>query len=41
MNLKTFINLLKNNLSKTKGALQVSGNLENQVLKVAVCGGSG
>jgi putative NIF3 family GTP cyclohydrolase 1 type 2 len=33
--------LLKNNLPKTQGALQVSGNLENQVLKVAVCGGSG
>jgi dinuclear metal center YbgI/SA1388 family protein len=41
LNLETFINLLKNNLPKTQGALQVSGNLENQVLKVAVCGGSG
>jgi dinuclear metal center YbgI/SA1388 family protein len=41
LNLETFINLLKNNLPKTKGALQVSGNLENHVLKVAVCGGSG
>jgi putative NIF3 family GTP cyclohydrolase 1 type 2 len=41
LNLETFINLLKNNLPKTQGALQVSGNLESDISKVAVCGGSG
>jgi dinuclear metal center YbgI/SA1388 family protein len=41
INLETFVNLLKNNLPKTKGAMQVSGNLESEISKVAVCGGSG
>ena len=41
MNLETFVNLLKHNLTKTKGAIQVSGNMESEISKVAVCGGSG
>ncbi|MDA2977559.1 MAG: Nif3-like dinuclear metal center hexameric protein [Actinomycetota bacterium] len=41
MNLETFVNSLKHNLPKTKGAIQVSGNLESEISKVAVCGGSG
>ena len=41
LNLETFVNLLKYNLPKTKGAIQVSGNLESEISKVAVCGGSG
>ena len=41
LNLETFVNLLKHNLPKTKGAIQVSGNLESEISKVAVCGGSG
>ena len=41
LNLETFVNFLKHNLPKTKGAIQVSGNLESVISKVAVCGGSG
>jgi len=41
MNLETFVNSLKHNLPKTKGAIQVSGNPESEISKVAVCGGSG
>ncbi len=41
LNLETFVNFLKHNLPKTKGAIQVSGNLESEISKVAVCGGSG
>ena len=33
LNLETFVNLLKHNLPKTKGAIQVSGNLESEYRK--------
>jgi len=39
--LREFINLLKDKLPKVKSSIQVSGNLESKISKVALCGGSG
>ena len=39
--LREFINLLKYKLPKVKSSIQVSGNLESKISKVALCGGSG
>jgi len=39
--LKEFVNILKDKLPKVKSSIQVSGNLESKISKVALCGGSG
>ena len=39
--LREFINLLKDKLPKVKSSIQVSGNLESKISKVALCGGAG
>ena len=39
--LREFINLLKDKLPKVKSSIQVGGNLESKISKVALCGGSG
>ena len=39
--LREFINLLKDKLPKVKSSIQVSGNLESKISKVALSGGAG
>jgi dinuclear metal center YbgI/SA1388 family protein len=39
--LKEFVNLLKDKLPKVKSSIQVTGKLDSNVVKVALCGGSG
>ena len=41
LTLKEFVNHLKDKLPQVKSSIQVSGNLDSNVLKVALCGGSG
>ena len=41
INLREFVNLLKDKLPKVNSSIQVSGNLESKISKVALCGGSG
>ena len=41
LTLKEFVNHLKDKLPQVKSSIQVSGNLDSKVTKVALCGGSG
>jgi len=41
ISLREFVNLLKDKLPKVNSSIQVSGNLESKIFKVALCGGSG
>ena len=41
LTLKDFVNYLKDKLPQVKSSIQVSGNLDSKVTKVALCGGSG
>ena len=41
LTLKDFVNHLKDKLPKVKSLIQVSGNLDSKISKVALCGGSG
>jgi dinuclear metal center YbgI/SA1388 family protein len=41
LTLKDFVNYLKDKLPQVKSSIQVSGNLDSRVTKVALCGGSG
>jgi dinuclear metal center YbgI/SA1388 family protein len=41
LTLKEFVNHLKDKLPQVKSSIQVSGNLDSKVIKVALCGGSG
>ena len=41
ISLEEFVNILKDKLPKVKSSIQVSGNLDSKISKVALCGGSG
>ena len=41
LTLKDFVNHLKDKLPKVKSSIQVSGNLDSKISKVALCSGSG
>ena len=41
ISLSEFVNQLKDKLPKVNSSIQVSGNLESKISKVALCGGSG
>ena len=41
VSLREFVNQLKDKLPKVNSPIQVSGNLESKISKVALCGGSG